>query len=86
MAKDQKKRQKILSGILVVILIAAVFWYMNKSKDSIELGSEEQVGALEKIEVDFSILDDSLFKSLKSHGILPVKARVTGKVNPFEFY
>jgi len=32
----------------------------------------------------FSVFDNDLFKSLKSHGVLPVTAGETGRANPFE--
>lgn len=97
---EQKKRQGILIWILVIVaIITAIVWYTNyQKKPSIEEGlitpeegepvagpsiSEER---LKEIELDFSVLDNSLFKSLKSHGALPVTAGETGRENPFEPY
>lgn len=89
----QKKRQKILIYVLIVVVIITAFvWYTNyQKKPSLEEGvpatglsvSEER---LKEIELDFSILDSPLFKSLKSHGALPVTVGETGRENPFEPY
>lgn len=91
---EQKNRQKILIGILVVAVAAAgLFWYFNsQNKPSLEslipgdLGGSASLVSREKIkniQLDIDILDDSLFKSLKSHGVLPVTAGQTGSTNPF---
>lgn len=90
---DPKMRQKILIGILIVAAIAlGFFWYSGlQTRPSFEelisgsggasLISEEKI---KTIQLDLDVLDSSLFKSLKSHGVLPVTAGQTGRDNPFE--
>src|SRR4030042_6307767 len=92
---EQKKRQKILVGILVaVVIITVVMLYSSYYKGpSVEetvapgqltTGSSAMEEELKTIKLDFSIFDDDLFKSLKSHGVLPVTAGEAGGTNPFE--
>jgi len=92
---EQKKRQKILVGILVaVVIITAVVWFSNYYKGpavektvapgQLTTGSSAMDEELKTIKLDFSVFDDDLFKSLKSHGVLPVTAGETGRTNPFE--
>lgn len=93
---EQKKRQKILIGILIiVIIITFFFWYSNYQKGpSYQSGSAQEglttISTFEQrfkeIKLDFTILDDSLFKSLKSHGVLPVTVEEAGRKNPFVSY
>lgn len=93
---EQKKRQKILIGILIVVIIITIFfWYSNYQKgSSYEAGSAQEGVAVtssfeqrfKEIKLDLSILDDSLFKSLKSHGVLPVTVEEAGRKNPFVSY
>lgn len=85
---EHKERQRTLIGILVIVIIVlALLWYFGFRKPS---GKEEQpvIGLMptEEVKLDLSILDDSLFKSLKSHGLLPVTVEETGRENPFEPY
>lgn len=91
---EQKKRQKILLGILVAaVVITAFVWYLNFQKSS-SINGAAQSGSvsvstiteqkLKEIKLDFSVLDDVLFKSLKSHGILPISPGETGRDNPFQ--
>jgi len=91
---EQKNRQKILIGVLIVaVIIAGFFWYSNlQKKPSLEnlisgdlsgsasLVNEEKI---KNIQLDINVLDDSLFGSLRSHGVLPVTAGQTGNTNPF---
>lgn len=92
---EQKKRQKILVGILVaVIIITVVMLYSNYYRGQspnetvapgqLMTGSSAIEEELKTIKLDFSVFDDDLFKSLKSHGVLPVTAGETGRTNPFE--
>lgn len=90
---EQKKRQKIFLGVLVVVLIITGFvWYLNYSKgpsgEGVPVGQIAGTSALDEklktIKLDLGILDTNLFKSLKSHGALPVTAGETGRTNPFE--
>lgn len=95
---EQKKRQKVLLGVLIAVaIITAFIWYINFQKGfSVEefISSGERVSPdysfteqrLKEVKLDFSILDDALFKSLKSHGLLPVTAGETGRTNPFQSY
>lgn len=94
---EQKKRQKILIGALIIVIILTIFfWYLNYQKEpSYEEFGPTQGGAtlisdfeqrFKEIKLDLSILDDPLFKSLKSHGALPVAAGETGRGNPFVSY
>lgn len=92
----QKQRQRILIGILAaVLIITAIFWYLNyKKTPSVEglIPSEKTVSPsateekLKAVKLDFSVFDNKLFKSLKSHGVLPVIKGETGRQNPFEPY
>ena len=93
---EQKKRQKIFLIILVVVVvITVVVWYLNYQKKPLseELislgglpGSSITEEKLKVIKLDFGILDNNLFKSLKPHGDLPVTSGETGRENPFEPY
>ena len=91
---NQKKRQNLLIVILIIVaIVAIVYWYSNYKKTS-PGESKQQVAAglspieeiIREIKLDFSILDDTLFESLESHGILPVTAGETGNPNPFLSY
>jgi len=91
-----KKHQNILVGILIIaIIVTIVFWYVNYQKEpfinnadnqekSFNVSANEEM--LKKITIDFNVLDNDLFKSLKSHGLLPVIAGETGRENPFISY
>lgn len=91
---EQKKRQKILLGTLVVVLIiTAVVWYMGYNQKPFEEittsgqlppGFSATDEKLKELKLELNILDNDLFKSLKSHGVLPVTSGETGRVNPFE--
>lgn len=90
---EQKKRQKILIGALVIVVVIIVFlWYSSSQKKSPgeEFISEGQTGPsitrekFKGIRLDFSILDNPLFKLLKTYGVLPVTPGETGRSNPFE--
>ncbi len=86
---EGKKRQKTLLMALVVVVIIIVFvWYSNYQKEPVVEESAPQITGkrLKDIKLDLSVLDDSLFKSLRSHGVLPVTAGETGHTNPFEPY
>lgn len=89
---EQKKRQKVLLGILaVVVIITAFVWYSNYQKKPVKEG-ESLIGPLvsgkylKDVKLDLDILNDDLFKSLKSHGVLPVIPGDTGRDNPFSPY
>lgn len=89
---EQKKRQKALITVLiVVVIIAIIVWYLGLQGEA-PAEREAPVGVspaeemLKEIRLDFSIFDSPLFKSLKSHGILPVTAGETGRENPFSPY
>jgi len=92
---EQKKRQKILVGILVAVIIITVVmlyssYYKGPSVEKVAVPGQLTTGSsamdeeLKTIKLDFSIFDDDLFKSLKPHGVLPVTAGETGRINPFE--
>ncbi len=91
-AIEQKKRQKALITVLiVVVVIAIVVWYLGlqgevPTEGEMPVGVSPAEEMLKEIRLDFSIFDDPLFKSLKSHGILPVTAGETGRENPFKPY
>ena len=93
----EKKRQKILIGVLIIAVLGAlIFWYANKTNEADDIATDGQQALnngelsvesiLRNMKIDFSILDDSLFGSLESHGILPVTVTETGRTNPFESY
>ncbi len=89
---EQKKRQKTLIIILiVVVIIAIIVWYLGLQEGpSIKVPAESGVSPaeeiLKEIKLDFSVFDDPLFKSLKSHGALPITVGETGRENPFSSY
>lgn len=93
---EQKKRQKTLLVILAIVLvITGVIWYIGLNPSPVEklVSSGQLPGGFsvtdEKIKeakLELNILDSDLFKSLKSHGALPVTAGETGRTNPFEPY
>ncbi len=83
---QQKKRQKILLMVLVVVAAITVFYlYSASQKGPVVEESDFLITGegLEDVKLDLSVLDDSLFKSLKSHGVLPVTVGETGLENPF---
>lgn len=88
---EHKKQQKILlAALAVVIVITAFVWYSNSQKKVvIEPGPATQplmeVG-VKNIKLDLDVLDDPVFKSLKSHGALPVTVEEAGRDNPFSPY
>jgi len=91
----QLKRQKVLIIVLAVVLVVTAFvWYSNFQQPTDEeyippkggiapLPIEER---LKEIRLDLSALDDALFKSLRSHGLLPVTIGESGRENPLESY
>lgn len=91
---EQKKRQKILLGILLIaVVITAFVWYFNFQKGP-SISGVQPGGSfvstiteqkIREIKLDFSALDNALFKALKSHGILPISPGETGRDNPFQF-
>jgi len=92
---NQKKRQNLLIGILIIVaIIAIIYWYPNYKKTPLIEESKQQTTTgllsaeeiIKEIKLDFSILDNALFESLESHGILPVTAGETGNPNPFLSY
>jgi len=90
---EQKKRQKILIGILIVVIIITIFvWYSNFQKGPSVVKEQAAISPLvsekrlKDIELELNVLDSSLFKSLKSHGVLPITVGETGRQNPFEPY
>jgi len=94
-ADKQKKRQTILISVLIVVaFIAGFVLYSNyKNKPKIE-ESQESISKiissfereLGQIKLELDILDNELFKSLKSYGVLPVIPGETGRENPFQSY
>jgi len=92
----QKKRQQILIIILIIaVIITAITWYLNNREQPIqtEIPGEQAVTGFSiteervaEIKLDFSIFEDPLFKSLESHGLLPVTVDETGRENPFEAF
>jgi len=88
---EQKKRQKVLIGLLVVvIIITAIVWYSSFSKrPSLEqsiggLSASDQT--LKDAKLDLGVLDNAVFKALKSYGVLPVTVEGAGRDNPFGSY
>ena len=92
----QLKRQKVLIIVLAVVLVVTAFvWYSNFRR---EPTSEEYIPPeggtyplpveerLKEIRLDLNALDDVLFKSLRSHGLLPVTVGESGRENPLEPY
>lgn len=92
----QLKRQKVLIIVLAVVLVITAFvWYTNFRREPTDekyippeggiapLPIEER---LKEIRLDLSALDDALFKSLRSHGLLPVTVGESGRENPLEAY
>lgn len=85
---EQKKRQTVLAGLLViVVIITAIIWYSSFSKRS---SSEQLIGGLsvsdqklKDAKLDLGVLDNPVFKALKSHGVLPVTVQQAGRDNPF---
>lgn len=88
----QLKRQKVLIIVLAVVLVITAFvWYSNFQREptvekyippeggTYSLPVEER---LREIRLDLSALDDALFKSLRSHGLLPVTIGESGRENP----
>lgn len=91
----QLKRQKVLIIVLAVVLVITAFvWYSNFQQPAAEeyIPSEEGISPLpieerlKEIRLDLSALDDTLFKSLRSHGLLPVTIGESGRENPLESY
>jgi len=89
---EQKKRQKTLIIVLIVVVVMAiVVWYLGlqgevPAEGEVSAGVSPTEEMLKEIRLDFSVFDSPLFKSLKSHGILPVTAGETGRENPFSPY
>jgi len=91
----QKKRQTILIAILIVIaFIAGFVLYSNyKNKPRTEESQEMTIKIISEFErklgqvkLELDILDNELFESLKSYGVLPVTPGETGRENPFQPY
>lgn len=86
---EYKKRQRALIGVLATVVIVLVFlWYFGFQKKPSVREGQPITGLIptQEVKLDLGILDDSLFKSLKSHGLLPVIVGETGRDNPFEPY
>jgi len=75
--------------ILVVAFAAGYLFYSQFIQpaqlpiDPIPLSAKEDLTMLKDLTIDFSILDDSRFKSLRVFGESPVRPGVTGKRDIF---
>jgi len=91
----QKKRQTILISILIVVAFIAGFVLYSSYKDKPKIEESQEMTTkiiseferkLGQVKLELDILDNELFKSLKSYGILPVTPGETGRENPFQPY
>lgn len=93
---EQKKRQKILliigAGILIIAVLVLYFGFWEKGgvveEESLELELAEldQEQDLEKIDLDFDFLNQTILPFLRIHGDIPVEKGETGRTNPFTPY
>jgi len=79
------KKQKYLIGVVFVIVLVAIFIFMRGSFFQEQLSQEVISFPEKKIEIDFSVLDNSLLNQLQPfEAIAPLgtEAKI-GRENPF---
>lgn len=89
---SQKKRQKILIiALIAVIIIAGLVLYVSQTRTISKTSKQKALSSmsarekeLKQIKLELEVLDNQLFQSLKSYGVLPVTPGETGKENPFQ--
>ena len=89
MANQQTTNNSITLLILVVAFAIGYLFYSQSIRpaqlptDSLPLSARDDLVMFKDLIIDFSILDDSRFKSLRVFGESPVKPGVTGKRDIF---
>lgn len=81
---------KSIVSLILVAAFAVGYLYYSQSIQPTQLpieplstSAKDDLDAFKDIAINFSALDNPVFKSLKTFGELPVKPGVTGKTNPF---
>jgi len=86
---EQKKRQKYLIPIILVIIIATVIilWFGYFKKEPSPFSPKVPTGpVLREIEIDFSVLENPFLTKLQPFiEISPFEGK-KGRINPFEPY
>jgi len=85
---ENKHSPIILVSLLIASLIGGYFYYVQVLKPEalpIQTGvsATDTLSKFKDLKLDFSILDDAKFKSLKIFGESPVQPGATGRVDLF---
>ena len=89
MANQQTTNNSMMLLILVVAFAIGYLYYSQSIQpaqlpiDPIPLSARDDLVMFKDLTIDFSILDDTRFKSLRVFGESPVKPGVTGKRDIF---
>ncbi len=83
-----RNQSRIISLLIILVgLVGGYVYYSNSySEELFPLPVNIQKSTLQlfkEMVIDFSILDDSVFRSLRVYGELPVTPGVSGKSDPF---
>jgi hypothetical protein len=85
---QEKKKQKYLIYIFILIIVATflILWlgFFRKPQITPEIVAPTGVSeSWQKIEIDFKILENPLFQSLKDFEKIPPLEGAVGRENPF---
>lgn len=83
------RSKTILSFIIVMGIVFGYLSYSGLDEPVVDVGveavdSKEELESLKSFSIDFSILEDEIYKNLEIFGENPVDPGITGeRVNPF---
>ena len=87
---DQKSANKPIMMLIAVVAFAAGYLFYSQFIQPAQLpinpppvAASDDLAVFKDLTIDFSILDDSRFRSLRVFGESPVKPGVTGKRDIF---
>jgi hypothetical protein len=87
--KEQLEKNKILIVSVAIIGLGVGFFAWNSSlfttKTKVQKKKEEELAAdqMEKIDVDFNVLESAYLKELEKIGTIPEYQQQIGRDNPF---
>ena len=89
MANPQTTNRSIILLILVIAFAVGYLYYSQSIQpaqlplEPVPLSAKDDLNMFRDLTIDFSILDDTRFKSLRVFGESPVRPGVTGKRDIF---
>ena len=82
----QNKKFLILLGVLGAIFLTVYYFWILRTPREEEFLSLEQQQKQKVSPVSFEIFENKVFRSLVRYGDFPIKARFSGRNNPFTPY